>query len=960
MPQRCEQGPQVPGVRCANSVDACTIIARNYLAHARVLAESFFAHHPDGSFTVLVIDDPEHVPRTGEQFAVLTPYDLGLDRAEVHRMAFIYDVKEFATALKPWLLRRLLGDHEAVAYFDPDIQVFSPLDDISALAGERGIVLTPHVTEPLPRDGLLPDDEMLLRAGIYNLGFVAVGRKSAPFLDWWAERLTRDCIVAVDQGIFVDQRWIDFVPTLFEHEVLRDPACNVAYWNVAQRGLTFDGERYEVHGKPLRFYHFSGFSPDSMHLLSAHMGSVPRILLDEHGDVRRLCDEYARRLRAHGYARDEETYRFDTLPGGLAIDAAARREVREAIIVAERAGAATAPDPFDPASVHSFLDWLAEPGDARALPRYLDALYRRRGDLQATFPEVAYCDHRRFLEWAHTRRRDRPGVPEAVLSRISAGSPLRSTRSSAASLDAALLGLDRRHAALAPISRTYRRLRSAAARTARTVGAPDPEPPLILVPATPPLPGVNVAGYLTAELGVGEAARRLVQGLQAGGIPHATITYGRTASRQEHPFVHRRAIASYDTNVICVNADQLPHFRAEAGPALFRQRRTIGLWFWEVSRFPRELHRSFDLVDEVWVGSDFVRDALAPHTDKPVHVVPLPVEPPRATTLTRRDVGLPDDYVFLFSFDFLSVVERKNPAAVVRAFTQAFEPNEGPVLVIKTINGTARPQALAELRAAVADRPDIRVVDGYVSSRQRDALVSHCDCYVSLHRSEGYGLTMAEAMAAAKPVIATGYSGNLAFMDSDNSLLVPYRMTTIAAGCEPYPVGAEWAEPDVGVAASLMRDVWARPEEAQMLGRRAQEDVFRHNSPRRTAEFVAARLDDTRLERRRRAGDLSGAPMPGAALAGVGGRPTRIVRRLLQRLLWPYLVERHAFDMAIADALRAQETPRLRTDADRVERHVLGSTHHARQSDLGARELHPQSGSRSLGVDTVAVRPPEH
>ena len=940
-------------------VDACTIIARNYLAHARVLADSFFAHHPHGSFTVLVIDDPEHVTRTGERFAVLTPYDLGLDRAEVHRMAFIYDVKEFATALKPWLLRRLLDDHEAVAYFDPDIEVFAPLDDISALARDRGIVLTPHVTEPLPRDGLLPDDEMLLRAGIYNLGFVAVGRKSAPFLDWWAERLARDCIVAVDQGIFVDQRWIDFVPTLFEHEVLRDPACNVAYWNVAQRRLTFDGERYEVDGKPLRFYHFSGFSPDSMHLLSAHMGSVPRVLLDEHSDVRRLCDEYARRLRAHGYARDEETYRFHAVPGGLVIDAAARREVREAIIVAERAGAPTAPDPFDPASVRSFLDWLAEPRDTRGLPRYLDALYRRRGDLRATFPEVAYSDHRRFREWAHATRRDRPGVPEAVLSRISAGSPVQSTRSSAASFDAALLGLGRRHAALAPISQTYRRLRSVAARAVRTVVGRDPHPPLVVVPDTPPLPGLNVAGYLNAELGVGEAARRLVQGLRAGGIPHATITYGRTGSRQHHPFVHRRAVASYDTNVICVNADQLPHFRAEAGPALFQQRRTIGLWFWEVSRFPRELHGSFDLVDEVWVGSDFVRDALSPHTDKPVHVVPLPVEPPRATALTRRDVGLPDDFVFLFSFDFLSVVERKNPAALVRAFTQAFEPNEGPVLVIKTINGAARPQALAGLRAAVTDRPDIRVVDGYVSSRQRDALVSHCDCYVSLHRSEGYGLTMAEAMAAAKPVIATGYSGNLAFMDADNSLLVPYRLTTIAAGCEPYPVGAEWADPDVRVAASLMRDVWAHPEEAQMLGRRAQEDVFRHNSPGRTAEFVAGRLDETRFERRRRARDLSRAPMPGAALVGVGPRPTRIARRLLRRLMWPYLAERRAFDTAIADALRAQEIPRPWTDVAGVGRHILDPTHPERQRDHGERELHRPSASRSLEVDTVTMRPPE-
>lgn len=926
-------------------MDACTIIARNYLPHARVLAESFLAHHPGGSFTVLVVDDTGEGALAGEPFRVLSPYEIGLARDEVHRMAFIYDVKEFATAVKPWLLARLLDDHETVAYFDPDIQVFAPLNDISPLAREHGIVLTPHTTEPLPRDGLLPSDEMLLRAGIYNLGFIAVGPKGRPFLDWWAERLARDCLVDVENGIFVDQRWIDFVPSLFDHVIMGDRTCNVAYWNLTHRGLDWNGTGYEVGGEALRFFHFSGFSPDELGLLSAHMGSIPRIVIDDVPAVRRLCDEYALRLRAEGFGRTgPDAYRFDTLPNGLSIDTETRRDVREAILAAERAGERTAPDPFAAASVDAFVRWLAEPVDEAGLPRYLDAMYRRRGDLRHAFPEVARKDHRRFLAWADATRRDRPGVAKAALARTLSDIRRAPETTRTMPVEAALEELAARHRVFGPGPRLYRALRRGLARVARALLGRPAGTPLVVVPSAPPLPGVNVAGYLDAELGVGEAARRVVQGLRAGAIPHSAITYRRTASRQDHGFEHKQAVAAYDTNVVCVNADQLAQFNLDAGPALFEQRRTIGLWFWEVGHFPRILHRSFDLVDEVWVASEFVREAVSPNTDKPVHVVPLPVEPPSRHGLTRADVAFPEDrFVFFFSFDFLSVFERKNPAAVVRAFTTAFEPADGPVLVIKTINGGLDRDALARLRAVAADRPDVRIVDEYVSAQYRDALMAHCDCYVSLHRSEGYGLTMAEAMAAAKPVIATGYSGNLAFMDEGNSLLVPHGMTTIPSGCGPYPVGAEWAEPDVDATARLMRDVWETPEEGRALGRRAQEDILRRNSPRRTAEFIASRLDDTRSERRSRARDLTRAPMPGAALVGTGTRPTRIGRRLLHRLLWPYLVERQAVDAAIADALRAQPVARPWRDAP-----------------AGATDSSHQGGSNSNGSeagDVVRNRP---
>ena len=204
--------------------------------------------------------------------------------------------------------------------------------------------------------------------------------------------------------------------------------------------------------------------------------------------------------------------------------------------------------------------------------------------------------------------------------------------------------------------------------------------PVASVPSFPPLPGVNVAGYLRAELGVGEAARRLITGLEAGGIPHSTITYRRTWSRQEHPFSRDASLAAYDTNIVCVNADEIANFRADA-PSFSSSRYTIGLWFWEVSRFPRALHHAFDLVDEIWVASEYVATRSRPRRRSPSSSSPLPVESPPRPLLTRADVGLPEGFVFLFSFDFLSVPERKNTAGLIEAFTRAFEPGEGPTLV---------------------------------------------------------------------------------------------------------------------------------------------------------------------------------------------------------------------------------------------------------------------------------------
>jgi glycosyltransferase involved in cell wall biosynthesis len=205
---------------------------------------------------------------------------------------------------------------------------------------------------------------------------------------------------------------------------------------------------------------------------------------------------------------------------------------------------------------------------------------------------------------------------------------------------------------------------------------------------------------------------------------------------------------------------------------------------------------------------------------------PLVLLPTVPTSLIRSDVGLPDDrFLFGFAFDYLSVFARKNPVGLVDAYCRAFGPDDGAMLVLKTIHAEAFPAAAAQLREAVADRDDILFIDGFLSSLEIRAFFQLLDCYVSLHRAEGLGLTLASAMAAGVPTIATGWSGNLEFMTADNSVLVPYDLRDVGPGAAPYPPEALWAEPDVHAASDAMRALFDDRSLAARLGARARSDL---------------------------------------------------------------------------------------------------------------------------------------
>jgi glycosyltransferase involved in cell wall biosynthesis/SAM-dependent methyltransferase len=483
-------------------------------------------------------------------------------------------------------------------------------------------------------------------------------------------------------------------------------------------------------------------------------------------------------------------------------------------------------------------------------------------------------------------------------------------------------------------------------------------------PQTPDAPvGVNVAGYFRAELGVGETARQVVEALESVQMPVATVGLAASASRQEHEYETDTVRPTFPVNLICVNADMLPTFADQAGPGFFFDRYSIGLWWWEVNEFPERFFRAFEHLDEVWVGSHFVADAISAVSPVPVVKVTMPVSMPEIEEFDREDLGLPEGFVFLFVFDYHSVFERKNPLALVEAFERAFPEGSGVSLMLKSINSEHYPAEHERLLAAAQNHGDIHVMDRYVTAAEKNAMFAHCDCYVSLHRSEGFGNTLAEAMYLGKPVIATGYSGNMEFMTPQNSYPVAYTLRPVGDDAGPYPASGEWAEPDVGHAARLMRHVFENRQEADERGLRASEDLRRNHSAEATGRAMAARI--RRVRERRRAGDdedrplvhtaagldtnplthrIAITPRPAASDSTLG-RALAPFRRVLLKLMWPFALQQRTVNEELL-ATTKESDQNLRAVINQLESRYAKD----RADLLGAvnyhRELVEEQGAR--------------
>lgn len=358
--------------------------------------------------------------------------------------------------------------------------------------------------------------------------------------------------------------------------------------------------------------------------------------------------------------------------------------------------------------------------------------------------------------------------------------------------------------------------------------------------------GVNLVGYLSAESGIGESLRSFARACNAVGLRCSTYDVGHQSPNRQHDrslqsLVVTRTVHRID--VLHVNADQTRATLAELPPSHRDADIRIGYWHWEQPELPISFLPSFEGLTEVWVPSGFVHDAVASISPVPVFKVPHAIGFSVPAAMDRASFELPSDrFLVLTMYDFDSYQVRKNPQAAIDAYRLACGTRDDCALVVKTINGDRNVEARSALRDALADLPGVHWIDRYLFRDEVYALENACDCFVSLHRSEGFGLGLAEMMYLGKPVLGTGWSGNMEFMTPMNSFPIDYVLKPLEHSVGVYEAAQPWAEADVGHAAHVLRQLIDDADLRSRIGQRAASDMRQLFSPARIGSRYLGRL----------------------------------------------------------------------------------------------------------------------
>lgn len=877
-----------------------TIVSRNYLAYALTLLQSIAKQYPSAKRYLCLADMREDDP------ALDTPLfeTVTIDQLELpHFKSFVfrYDIMELNTAVKPYMFEWLRRRHPdaGLLYVDPDILFLRPLVQVEqAFDAGASMVLTPHLNAPMT-DDKFPDELGIMRSGVYNCGFVAINAahpKSQQIIEWWSRKLEFGCFVDLEAGLFTDQKWMDLTPGMFpDVAILRNDGYNAAYWNLAQRPVenASDGG-YTAGGVPLVFFHFSGVALANPGAFSKHQN---RFTADTIGGLRPLYDRYLSLLERNGHVQHaRKPYSYGTFRDGSKISQSMRRVYRRQFDIG------CAREIRDPLNMDRaiFNQPCEELPDHKALPisRLMHEAWSMRPDLQAAFDLRTSIGRDGFIRWYLATASSELGLDSFYVDPIrqqflQAGDAEVETDDEAADdvdkeadarvsdmrfhIGQSLLRMLAWGGRQPKLSRWYSRLPVGVRGMVRSrvYGLNGIEFRLTDMPAASTvsreirnkrvggssgssvaaMPGVNLVGYARGEFGVAENVRSYARALNRANYPFIIRNFDvGVASRQndlsmEHHFSDS---LRYGVNVFFVNADQMGVARDGLGAVAFEGRHNVGYWLWELDKFPAEWDGSFDLVDEIWAPTAFVSDAIAARTNKPVLTMPKAIEFDAPANMGREYFGLADSgFIFLYSYDFNSFASRKNPEATIEAFRRAFVDGRHRVrLLIKSINGQRFPDRLKALMDAVAGDSRIEIRDGFLSRDEMYALQNSVDCYISLHRAEGFGLGMAESMYLGKPVIATGYSGNMEFMTDNNSCLVSYKLVSLREGDYPFWQGQHWAEADVDDAVVHMCRMLDEPGYASRVGMAGAESIRRTNSKTVCAEAVIARLAEITAVRR--------------------------------------------------------------------------------------------------------------
>ena len=762
----------------------CAIVTPNYLDQFLVLGESLARTMPSAHVRVLVLQDCRDISpiqseidryigaaHSSANHRAITIDECDWEDFDVESASLFYNILEFATSVKPALLRSFLRQGwQRVTYLDPDIQVFN--DFAPVLDDNKDISLTPHLFTDIPRDDFKPSTNDILRAGFFNLGFCSVRPTALPFLDWWSERLQFDCLIDHSAGYFTDQKILDLAQLKTNVQVVMEPGCNTAYWNLHERHIVSEQGEWKVAFdgsiQPLYFFHFSGFILNRSPSLSKHASR--RVL----GDAvpRSFATQYEKLLREG--SREGEDIEF-TIGGATLAEPTPvqwRRCLREDAEVHVRAGLTLRQireDIYFPLSRQTWLKC-----------RTCGIEHDNFGTRVSAF----------LAGWACHPSLE--GVPNAISAFFRTShhqfraAPMEQLTWAADHLQEDVRGHDELIAGVLDV---------AARSIENSVN-------------------IKLIGYFTYPTGVGQVARWTLSALEEAGIhPAIDRVFVNSDSNEYLSYLLRRKnpLGASNAGVLCfINAEQWeshvtsPH---RVNPTI---QHVEAVWAWELEHIPSRMYEiaSSGEIERVHALSNWSAQAMS-------KVLPIPIDrfapfdlnllealhtdPATATTSS------PSPLYILTSFDAKSYLSRKNPEAVLYVWQRVQADYPDHSLIIKSTN--LRDFAPSELLELIDTSARTVLIDEHYTDSEYFTLLGNCDAFVSLHRSEGMGLTPMEAGLYGLPVLYTNYGGIAEFMD-EGFFPVSYQMTKVGEShhdAGPYDKSAWWAEPDLDDAERQLR-----------------------------------------------------------------------------------------------------------------------------------------------------------
>ena len=359
--------------------------------------------------------------------------------------------------------------------------------------------------------------------------------------------------------------------------------------------------------------------------------------------------------------------------------------------------------------------------------------------------------------------------------------------------------------------------------------------------------GINLIGHIRGDFGLGESCRLVANALKASGIPFSIYNLPLNGPARETDTTWAAAETAdfpYGINLLHLNPNEIANAVWRLDRRALHDRYNMAYWLWELPEFPPEWDYTFSLFDEIWTPSEFVSDAIRRRTKKPVLTMPYAIAVPQTgKKYSRSYFGLPEDAVlYMLSYDGNSVSERKNPLGGVRAYCKAFSPDDrGVGLVIKATH--AKDDDVEQIKDRLNGYHNIFWLTDSYSKAEFNSLIRAVDVYVSLHRAEGFGLVMAEAMLLGTAVIATDWSANTEFMDASTACMVRADVVALSQDYPPYHKGDHWAHPDESEAAEYMRKLYENTTFREAMIKAAEKHITEWLSAEKAAEKIKQRVD---------------------------------------------------------------------------------------------------------------------